>query len=127
MNTLAENRLLIDFKVDNPTNPFARLKELGDRQGHLTYDDILRLFPEAEQDVDYLDQIFAAIRNAGILFVDEDGLNEAPNQDSVDEDESEIDENKAIFREENLLSNVEADNLVGLYFYEAARRPLLTF
>ena len=126
MNALAENRLLIDFDVDNPTNPFARLKELGTRSGHITYDDILRLFPEAEQDVVYLDQIYIAIRDAGIKFVEKDRPNNAPNGDTEDEDGDETDGSGLIFKGDNLLSNIEPDNLVGLYFSEAARHPLLT-
>jgi len=126
MNALAENRLLIDFDVDNPTNPFARLKELGTRSGHITYDDILRLFPEAEQDVVYLDQIYIAIRDAGIKFVEKDRPNNAPNGDTEDEDGDEADGSGLIFKGDNLLSNIEPDNLVGLYFSEAARHPLLT-
>jgi len=113
MNALVENRLLIDFDVDNPTNPFARLKELGTKGGVITYDDILRLFPEAEQDVVYLDQIYIAIRDAGIKFVEKDRPNNAPNGDTEDEDGDEADGSGLIFKGDNLLSNLEPDNLVG--------------
>jgi len=126
MNRLAENILLIDYDVDNPPHSFGRLKELGIKQGYVTYDDILHLFPEAQQDVDYLDQIYAVIRKSGILFIEDDSLNDAPNEDSADENEHEADDTRSKYVEDNLLSNVETDNLVGLYFCEAARRPLLT-
>jgi RNA polymerase primary sigma factor len=126
MNAIAENILLIGLDVDNPTNSFARLKELGTKRGHVTYDDILHLFPEAEQDVDYLDQIYVAIRDAGILFTEDDGLNDVPNEGSADNNEYEANNSRIIINEDNLLSNVEPDNLVGLYFCEATRRPLLT-
>jgi len=126
MNGLAENILLIDFDVDNPTNSLARLKELGTKQGYVNYDDILHLFPEAAQDVDYLGQIYVAIRDAGILLIEDDSLNDAPNEDSADEVQYEAYDSRSIYTEDNLLSNVEPDNLVGLYFCEAARRPLLT-
>ncbi|MCJ7702228.1 MAG: sigma-70 family RNA polymerase sigma factor [Anaerolineales bacterium] len=127
MNVLVENPLLIDFDVDTPKNSFVRLKELGIKQGYVTYDNIFHVFPEAEQDVDYLDQIFVFMRNAGIAVVEEDNLNDASNEDPADEDESEAEESRSKFKEDNMLSNVDADNLVGLYFYEAARCPLLTF
>ena len=127
MNVLVENPLLIDFDVDTQKNSFVRLKELGIKQGYVTYDNIFHVFPEAEQDVDYLDQIFVFMRNVGIAVVEEDNLNDAPNEDLADEDESEAEESRAKFKEDNMLSNVDADNLVGLYFYEAARCPLLTF
>ena len=127
MNVLVENPLLIDFDVDTQKNSFVRLKELGIKQGYVTYDNIFHVFPEAEQDVDYLDQIFVFMRNVGIAVVEEDNFNDAPNEDPADEDESEAEESRAKFKEDNMLSNVDADNLVGLYFYEAARCPLLTF
>jgi RNA polymerase primary sigma factor len=126
MNRLAENKLLIDFDVDTTIHSFARLKELGTEQGHVTYDDILRLFPEVEQNIDYLDQISVAIRNAGITFIEDGSLNNVPNEDSEDEDTDEASDSRATFRDDNLLSNVDPDNLVGLYFCEAARSPLLT-
>jgi RNA polymerase primary sigma factor len=127
MNGLTENILLIAFDVENPTNSFNRLLELGTKQGHVTYDDILGLFPEAEQDVDFLDQIYVAIRNAGITFNEDDDLKDASTEDPADEGDFEAFGSGSIFKEDRLLSNVEPDNLVGLYFCEAARRPLLTF
>ncbi len=129
MNGLTENILLIDVAGDNSTNSFARLKELGTRQGYVTYDDILQKLPEAEQDVEYLDQIYIAIRNAGILYVEDDNLDNAPTKNSADEDEDEeeFDDSRSKYLEDNLLSNVDPDDLIGLYFREAGRCPLLTF
>ncbi|MEM2961313.1 MAG: RNA polymerase sigma factor region1.1 domain-containing protein, partial [Candidatus Bathyarchaeia archaeon] len=49
----------------------ARLIELGRQKGYVTIDDILRFFPEAEQDVDQLEEAFSALINAGIPYVDE--------------------------------------------------------
>jgi RNA polymerase primary sigma factor len=126
MNALTENKLLIDFDVDNSIISYARLKELGTEQGYVTYDDILYLFPEAEQDIGLLDQIYVAIRDAGIKFIEKDRPNNAPNGDTEDEDGDETDGSALIFKGDNLLSNLEPDNLVGLYFSEAARHPLLS-
>jgi RNA polymerase primary sigma factor len=129
MNGLDENILLIDVAGDNPTNSFARLIELGTSQGYVTYDDILQKLPEAEQDVECLDQIYIAIRNAGILYVEDNNLDNAPTKNSADEDEDEdeFDDSRSKYIEDNLLSNVDPDDLVGLYFREAGRCPLLTF
>ena len=127
MNGLTENILLIDFDVDNPPDSFASLKDLGTKQGYVTYNDIQHLFPEAEQDVDYLDQIFIAIRDAGILFVDDDSLHDAPDEDPADGEDDEVVDTRSKYSEDNFLLNYEPDNLVGLYFGEADLRPLLTF
>jgi RNA polymerase primary sigma factor len=126
MKTIAENILLIDFDVDNPPNSFARLKELGTKQGFVNYDDILVFFPEAEQDVGYLDQIYHAIRDAGILFIEDDSLNDSLSENSTDDEDYGSNGNRSLFEEDNLLLNVDPDDLVGLYICEAARHPLLT-
>ena len=127
MTSLAENTLLIDIDANHPNNSFARLKELGTKQGYVAYDDILHIFPEAEQDVVLMEQVYGAIRDAGILFVEDVRLNDSSDKDSVDEDEFVAGENVTKLNENNPLLGVQADNLVGLYFCEAARCPLLTY
>ena len=106
--------------------PFSRLKELGIERGHITNDDILRLYPEAEQNIDYLDQIYLAMRNAGISVIEENSLSDILIQDSTDEEADGINNNSANFKEDNYLMDLDPDNLVGLYFSEATRFPLLT-
>jgi RNA polymerase primary sigma factor len=127
MNRIIDNKFLYDFESDNPIYSFARLKELSGEQGYITYDDVLHLFPEAEQNINYLDQIYVSMHNAGILFVEENILEEVPTEDSADEDADDPHNGRAKIREDNYLSNVEPDNLVGLYINEATRHPLLTF
>jgi len=126
MNAIAENKFIFDIDLDNQANSFARLKELGNKQGHITYENILRLFPKAEQDVDYLDQIYLFVRDAGILFIEDDSINDATNEDSPRINKHEANEGKSKIKENYLLSNVDPDNLVGLYFSEVAVSPLLT-
>lgn len=126
MIAFVENPLLIDFEVDNRSNSFARLKDLGTKQGNITRDDILQFFPEAEHDIDYLSQIYLAIRATGILITDDDSLNNTPNKDSADNNGSDPNNSRLKDKADDLLSNIEPDNLVGLYISEAAQRPLLT-
>ncbi len=57
MEALAENTPHINYDVDNSPKPFTSLKDLGTKQGYVTYDDIKRLFPEGEQEDNYLDHI----------------------------------------------------------------------
>jgi RNA polymerase primary sigma factor len=127
MNRIIDNKFLYDFESDNPIYSFARLKELSGEQGYITYDNVLHLFPEAEQNINYLDQIYVSMHNAGILFVEENILEEVPTEDSADEDAADPHNGRAKIREDNYLSNVGPDNLVGLYINEATRHPLLTF
>ena len=126
MITLVENQLLIDFEVDNLSSSFTRLKELGMMQGNITRDDILQFFPEAEHNVVYLSQIYLAIRARGISFIEDDTLNDAPNKDSADNNGFFPNDSGLTDKEDDLLSSIDPDDLVGLYISEAARRPLLT-
>ena len=120
MNGLVESTLHINFDAVRLPSSFARLKELGIQQGYLTYDDILLFFPEAENNVDDLDQIFIAINDAGIVLVEEDTGKDASTEDSTDANEFDSGNKREEFKEDHLLSNVEPDNLIGLYFCEAA-------
>jgi len=49
----------------------ARLIELGRQKTYVTIDDILHFFPEAEQDVEQLEEAFAALLSAGIPYLED--------------------------------------------------------
>jgi len=99
-----------------------QLINLGREKGYVTYEDILNLFPNAEKNIDQLEDLFAALSDAGInVIASED---EAADQ-VVDDDEDEEDE----FNEranESLIEAIEADDTVGLYLKEIGRVALLT-
>ena len=61
----------------------ARLIELGRQKSYVTIDDILHFFPDAEQDVEQLEEAFAALISAGIPYV-EDEVVEEPSEDELD-------------------------------------------
>ncbi len=75
-----------DQDRDHPA--VVRLIELGRKQGYVTIDDILNFFPEAERDVDKLEEAFAALLGAGVAYVDDpEGLEAIADADmSGDED-----------------------------------------
>jgi RNA polymerase primary sigma factor len=127
MNELVESISMIDIVTDIPAYSLRRLKDLESRQGYVTYDDVLQQFPDAAQDVDYLDQIFSAIANAGIIYNEEDSPNDITDQGSTDEAKPAVDARRQVYKEDDPLSKVDPDDLLGLYFCEAARSPLLTF
>ncbi len=103
--------------------PIARLVELGRQKGYVTLDDILEHFPDAENDVDQLEEAFAMLLSAGIPFVDEP---EEP-EDSIEpvaKDQKESPNGMVL--DEDYLANVDASDTIGLYIKEAVRVPLLT-
>lgn len=107
--------------------PLARLVELGRRQGFITVDNILHLFPEAERDMDQLEEAFAALISAGIPYVeDTSSLEPSDKELTVDETEKEDETSHAIAQEKDYLANIDTSDTIGLYLKEAASIPLLT-
>ncbi|TFH33691.1 MAG: RNA polymerase sigma factor RpoD [Anaerolineales bacterium] len=95
---------------------FAALMEKGEFQGYITNDDIIIVFPEAEDSDERLEHLQTFFRSAGV---------------DVFEDTSQIPAN--IIQDDDLeelhhfdLSAISSDDTVGLYLKEMARVPLLT-
>ncbi len=102
-------------------NPILeQLLELGKVQGYVTSDDILAAFPDAERDLDELEEVYAALLRKNIRYLDE-----APDEDDAhDEELTEIE--KIREKDKNDLAQIDADDSVGLYLKEVGRVPLLT-
>jgi len=96
------------------------LLALGYERGHITYEDILRVFPEAEEDVDRLDEIIGALMESGITVGGVDGKS-SERYIEIEEDEEEGE--KAA---EDIYRAIEVDDTIGLYLKEIGKVALLT-
>jgi RNA polymerase primary sigma factor len=118
-----EKILIVDEEEEFPA--IARLIELGRQKSYVTLDDIVHFFPEAEQDVEQLEEAFSALLSAGIPFM-EDVVTSEPTEDdlvAVEETETEVEIDTSL---DDYLANIDTDDTIGLYLKEVSRVPLLT-
>jgi RNA polymerase primary sigma factor len=100
----------------------ARLIELGRQKTYIRIDDILQFFPEAEQDVEQLEETFAALMSAGIPYVEDEIIHEEPSDEDLTITYEESSEVKVAADD---LENIDTDDTIGLYLKEVSRVPLL--
>jgi RNA polymerase primary sigma factor len=118
--TLGEDILTDDYSSNQGSPAIEHLIEVGHDKGFVSIDDILSIFPDAERDIDLLEEAYAALLAAGIPYIDE----EMDTEDQIVEKQAEEDL-LAADEEENHLATVDADDTVGLYLKEVGRVPLL--
>jgi RNA polymerase primary sigma factor len=103
----------------------AELLEKAEIQGYLTLDDILEAFPEAEENLDQLEEVFIYFEDVGIAIHD-DEREEITDQDEVKAEKAEAEEEEPAERDVLDLSGISSDDSIGLYLKEMARVPLLS-
>jgi RNA polymerase primary sigma factor len=118
-----DDNLIREIEDDDSFSPATALVELGRQKGYVTIDDILLYYPNAEKNLDRLEEAFAVLLSAGVEYKDASSLGDPSDDELAEEAE---DEPAKPVEDDNPLANVDTDDMVGLYLKEAGRIPLLT-
>jgi len=102
------------------------LLSVGKAQGYITFDDILGLFPEVEENLDQLEEIFTLLLDAGIPVGEPIELEKEEAEEPLEELEELEREGHLTTEEEAYFRAVESDDAIGLYLKEIGKVPLLT-
>lgn len=121
MKGIDQQELLDAVETEERDPAIEHLIALGQQEGYLTLSDILEVLPEVEHDPERLEAVFSALIRAGVQHKKTISTKE---HDALAEDSGwnkipELGENRD-------LEYVVEDDLIGLYFRQAASGPLLT-
>lgn len=128
--------------IPNSKDLHKILVEKAQRQGTLSYDDVLALMPNAENDVALLDEVLEGLMEAGVELVTKTlGPDDVPESELMVELEPDFEEldlalaaegedpyawSNDLIDDAGYQQALDTDDVVGLYLKEAGRVPLLT-
>jgi RNA polymerase primary sigma factor len=119
----------MDKKLLVEENPLIeQLIELGEEQGYILIDDILEICPQAEENIDLLEELYEAILLAGIPFSDNGGISDFISKEppaGEGQPPSTAEETHVLGKSRDVEA-IDAGDTIGAYLSQAGLVPLLT-
>jgi len=108
--------MVSDKQPDSKEKALERLLDRADTQGYLTIEDLMKAFPDDEDDVENLSMIMLLLRKEGVEIFDQDAY-----EDFISKTKTQMkpDQQKG-------LGAISSDDTVGLYLKEMSRVSLLS-
>ncbi len=105
------------------SNTTQELLEKASKRGYITSTEILEAFPQAEEDLPQLEELFAYLHDQGIvIYESEEEAEEERRKAEIGEAPALVEDIEGVLD----LSEIAADDTITLYLKEMARVPLLT-
>ena len=117
---------LSSSKMKTVLNPIHELIELGHSQGDITFSNILNYFPDAKKDVTSLEKAFASLLEEDIPYLEEDDEEDLETLIADEGGNGKLEEEDQGENHKNRLNSIDTNDLIELYFKEAASIPLLS-
>jgi RNA polymerase primary sigma factor len=106
--------------VKRPRDPVQQLRDRAEAQGYLTIDDVLELFPEAEEALPEIEDLMASLHDCGIEII-------MPGEEEIRARPTGADEPKRARVEKAVdLSGIDSHDSISLYLRQMGAVPLLT-
>ena len=107
-------------------SPIAKLIQIGRKKSYATITDIIKFFPDAEENVEQLEKAFSALISSGIPYVEDTEFLSQPSDNDLEKEfvdgESEDEDEQ---HSPDDLANIDTNDTIGLYLREVSRVPLL--
>ncbi len=113
---------MVEFVKQLQSRTIQWLLEEADERGYLTLEQVLEAFPEAENDIDQLEDLFVYLCDQGIEVYD--------NEEEAEEERAKAEEDSTADGRCDAgpdLSPIPVNDSVSLYFREMSHVPLLTY